>query len=111
MTEPDPLRPVLREWEAPEPSAAMDARMLAAFRGVRQPTVWQRLWNWRVSMPVPVLAALVILVAAFLIEFRSAPEPAPVAGSRGYTTRLDDTGFQPLPDGAASVVPVKGIQQ
>ncbi len=106
MNEQDPLRPVLREWEAPEPPATLDARVLAAYRATQRPSVWQRMWNWRVSLPVPVFAAVLLLIALFIFRFRSAPDPAPVAGVRGHITELDAAGFQPLPDGAARVVKV-----
>jgi anti-sigma-K factor RskA len=111
MMEHDPLRPLLREWEAPEPPATMDARVLAAFRAAQRPSVWTRLWNWRVSLPVPVFAAAVIVIAIFLFTLRPAPDPAPVAGVRGHITRLDAAGFQPLPNGAARVVKVGEVAQ
>ena len=109
--ERDPLRPLLQEWEAPDPSAAMDARVLAAYRAARRPSAWRRMWNRRVSLPVPVLAAAVILIAIVFLSLRPAPDPAPVAGVRGHITRLDAAGFQPLPNGAARVVKVGEVQQ
>lgn len=122
MTEFDPLRPVLREWEAPEPPLGMDARVRAAYRTARPASSWRRIWSVRVSVPAPVLAALLLVIAALLLQFRSAP-PAPrpalrldstlvaLPGGQGYVTRLDATGFQPLPDGAARVVRSEGIIQ
>lgn len=106
MSEIDPLRPVLREWEAPEPSAALDARVLGGFRAAVTPSPWVRFWTARVSMPVPVLAVAVLVLAIVLfIQVRPAP---PVASSPGLVTRLEATGFQPLPDGEARV---QDIQQ
>ena len=59
----DKLRSVLREWEAPQPSPAMDARVRAAWRGAHRPA-WKNIWTARVSIPVPAMAVL-LLAAAF----------------------------------------------
>jgi hypothetical protein len=105
MSEMDPLRAVLREWEAPEPPAALDARVRAGFRAAVMPSAWGRIWSARVSVPVPVLAAAVLVLAvAWLVEFRPA---APASHPPGVVTRLETTGFQPLPDGIARVEEIK----
>ena len=108
MNEKDPLRSLLREWEAPAPSASLDTRVRAAYRAWQRPTFWERLWSFRVSIPVPVLAAAVLLIAAGLwLERRSVPpqRPAPVAPAAiGYMTRLETAGFQPLPDGEIRII-------
>jgi len=106
MSEFDPLRTVLREWKAPEPSAALDERVRAGFRILRAPSPWARFWSARVSVPVPALAAVGLLAAvAWLVEFR----PTPPAATRqpAVVTRLEATGFQPLPDGVALVEDVR----
>ena len=114
MNEQDPLRSLLQEWEAPEPSAALDARVRAAYRAWPRPTFWERLWSFRVSIPVPVLAAAVLLIAAGLwLERRLLPpqHPAPVEpAAGGYMTRLETAGFQPLPDGEIRVIR-SGVKQ
>lgn len=105
MSEMDPLRTVLREWEAPEPSAALDARVRADYRATVAPSPWGRFWTARVSVPVPLLAASMLLLAvAWLIELRPA---RPAARPPGVVTRLQTTGFQPLPDGVARVEDIK----
>ena len=113
MNEKDPLRSLLQEWEAPQPSAALDARVRAAYRAGR-PTFWRRLWSFRVSIPAPVLAAAVLMIVAGLwIERRLVPPqpPAPAgAGAGTYLTRLEATGFQPLPDGEIRIVRSGGKQ-
>jgi hypothetical protein len=101
----------LQEWEAPEPPPALDARVLATYRSAQRPPLWQRLWGWRVSLPVPILAAALILIAVVLFRLRPVPDPAPVADVRGHITWLDAAGFQPLPNGAARVVKVGEVQQ
>jgi hypothetical protein len=109
MSEVDPLRPVLREWQTPEPSAELDQRVLAGFRAASAPNPWTRFWSARVSIPMPVLAAAILMLAvAWLIERRPA---APVTSPPSLVTRFDATGFQPLPEGAARVMPVEDVRQ
>jgi hypothetical protein len=104
MNEHDPLRPLLHEWQAPEPSPALDARVRAAYRAGQQAPWWLRIWSFRVSIPIPVLAAALLLIAASVwIERRSTPPVRPAAPS-GYITRLESAGFQPLPDGDVRVI-------
>ena len=106
MSENDPLRAVLREWRAPEPSGALDERVRSGFRAARGPSVWARFLTARVSLPVPVLAVAMVLIAmAWLVEFRPTP-PAP-RRQPGVVTRLEATGFQPVPDGVALVEDIK----
>jgi hypothetical protein len=97
----DSLRELLREWEAPEPSAALDTRVRAAYREKRRRGSW---WSWRVSIPVPVLAAALLMIAAgWWIERRATP-PVRSTAPAGYITRLDAAGFQPLPDGEIRII-------
>ena len=111
MMENDPLQTVLHEWKAPEPTAAFDAQVRSAYRAAFKRSLWQAFWAARISVPVPAVAALVVIVFALFLQFRSVPAPVSPAADRGYVTRLDATGFQPLPNGAARVVAVGGIQQ
>ena len=109
--EDDKLRGVLRAWEAPEPNPEMDARVRAAWRALHPPG-WKRIWTARVSVPVPVLAALLLLAAFLLVKFgatrRSTAETP--SGHGGYVTQLNATGFQPVPNGEARVITVKEAQ-
>ena len=114
MNEQDPLRSLLHEWEAPEAPAALEARVRAAYRAGRRPTIWERLWSIRVSIPAPVLAAAVLLiVAALWLERQSLLPQGPAANTPGggaYMTRLEAAGFQPLPDGEIRVIR-SGVKQ
>jgi hypothetical protein len=106
MSENDPLRAVLREWQTPEPSAGLDERLRAGFRAVQAPSPWSRFWQARITVPVPVLAAAMVLLAlVWVIGFRPSP-PAP-ARRPGLMTRLEATGFHAVPDGVALVEDVK----
>jgi hypothetical protein len=110
MKENDPLNSVLREWKAPEPSSALDARVRAAYRSTHHPSLWRRIWSAQVTIPVPVLAAALLLLLApvLWLQFRPrppAPQPATVTpAGAGYMTRLETAGFKPLPDGATRVI-------
>jgi hypothetical protein len=106
MSENDPLRAVLREWQTPELPAGLDERVRAGFHALQAPSLWQRFLSARITMPVPVLAAAVVLLAlVWAIGFRPSP-PAP-ARRPGLMTRLEATGFHAVPDGVALVEDVK----
>jgi hypothetical protein len=107
MSGNDPLRAVLREWQAPEPSAALDERVRAGFRAARAPSLWAQFLTARITVPVPVLAAAMVLLAlAWYIGFRPASPAAP-ARRPGVVTRLEATGFQPVPNGPALIEDVR----
>jgi hypothetical protein len=108
MTERDPLNTLLREWKAPEPTPGMDERVVDAYRAAFPPRTpaWRGFWKMRISIPVPILLAAMV-VFALLLWFRSTPAPN-VSGDAGeIVTRLNATGFQPLPNGEARIVPIK----
>jgi hypothetical protein len=120
--ETDPLGGILREWHAPDAPPSLDARVLAAYRERQRPSAWRSLWTARISVPVPLLAALLLIAAAVFLEFRAQPTPArPVMRMEsqlvslreggGCVTRLNATGFQPLPNGDVRVVNAKEIKQ
>ena len=117
MKEHDPLNSVLREWEAPEPSAAVDARVRAAYRAAHRPSLWRRIWSAQVTVPVPVLAAVFLLLLAPVLWLQlrsrpSAPQPAAVTpAGPGHTTGVETPGFRPLPDGATRVIRAGGWKQ
>jgi hypothetical protein len=115
MTGPDPLDALLREWKSPEPGAELDEQVVTAYRAavpsapLRAPA-WRRFWGARISVPAPLLlAAMAALVLFFWYRSTSVPSPPPHAA--GVVTRLNATGFEPLPNGEAHIVPVKEIHQ
>ena len=111
MMENDPLKNVLSEWKAPEPTAKLDARLRSAYRAEYRPSPWKLFWMTRISVPAPALAVLAILFFALILQFRSVPAPGAPRADRGYVTRMEATGFHPLPNGAARVVTVEGVRQ
>jgi hypothetical protein len=124
MKEPDSLDAVLRECKLPEPTAEMDQRVMAAYRSAIGPLQasrrtspqtslrgWRQFWTMRVSVPAPALvaAALAILVLFFWLRPPAAPARSPETS--GVVTRLNVSGFQPLPNGLARVVPVMQVKK
>jgi hypothetical protein len=83
------LSALLASWRAPRaPSRALDARLAFAFRQqahARLP-VWRRLLLTRIAVPVPVVAAAVLLLlcavsATLVLRLKAAPtQPASQAG-------------------------------
>jgi hypothetical protein len=110
MKEPEPLDTLLREWKAPEPAPELDRRVTSAFRSeARPPDRWRRFWRLRISVPVPVLLAAALAVFALFFWLRPAAAPAASPETSGVVTRLNASGFQPLPNGEARVVPVAEV--
>lgn len=114
MKEEDPLQSVLQEWHAPEPTPAVDQRILQSWRDAGRRPWWTGLWSTRVSIPVPVLAAALLLIAAlawFGFRSRLSPQPASVAPrGEGYTTQIEAAGFQPLPNGETRIIRSGGVK-
>ena len=115
MKEPESLDTLLREWKAPEPAAELDRRVLSAYRSAARPAWrglrWRSLWTLRISVPVPVLLAAAVVVFALFFWLRPTPAPAASPETSGVVTRLNASGFQPLPNGEARVMPVAEVQR
>lgn len=77
MDEKDDLGRALNTWKVPEPSAALDYRLLASYRGAMLAVPWwRRVLRARISVPVPVAAALAVCVlTAFTWVARSGSTP------------------------------------
>jgi hypothetical protein len=112
MTEPDPLDSLLHEWQAPEPSAGLDWEVLSAYRSAVPLTtpLFQRFWTGRISVPAPALLAAAIVILGLFIWLRPHAQPSSPDPS-GVTTQLNATGFQPLPNGDARVIPAMEVQK
>jgi hypothetical protein len=109
------LAALLRKWEEPQVPAGLDARVIEAYRSglVREP-LWKRLFTFRLSVPLPVaLAALVLLLLSATALVRQGLEPKDevpqVAGSGAETqtargleapvvTQTSLAGFEPVDD-------------
>jgi anti-sigma-K factor RskA len=116
MSEHDPLRALLREWQAPEPSPELDQRVVSAYReavgqGARpRPSIWASFWRSRISVPAPVLALGILVAVAALLWFRGPSTPKPLTVSPNVVAQLNATGFQPLPNGRARVLSVTELK-
>jgi hypothetical protein len=115
MREPDSLDALLREWKSPEPTAELDQRVTSAYRSAARraqfsPRVWRQFWTMRVSVPVPALAAAGLVIFTLFLWLRPAA-PAVSPGASRVVTRLNASGFQPLPNGRAQIIPAMEIQK
>jgi hypothetical protein len=116
MNEPDPLDAVLREWKSAEPDAGLDQRVMAAYRSASSserdpPGPWRRFWTMQVSVPAPALVAAALAIFVIFLWLRPSPVPEPPVQTPGAVTRLNVSGFQPLPNGEARVVPAREVQK
>jgi hypothetical protein len=116
MREPDSLDALLREWKSPEPTAELDQRVTSAYRSaVRSPRFSPRFWRqfltMRVSVPAPALVAATLAIITLFFWMRPSATPAASPETSGVVTRLNASGFQPLPDGQARVVPAMEVQK
>jgi hypothetical protein len=112
MKEHDSLDDLLRgEWKSPEPSAELDSRVTSAYRSaVRRPAAWKQFWKMRVSVPAPALLVAAVAIVALVAWLRPVSVPAP-AETSGVVTQLNASGFQPLPNGEARVIPAVEIKK
>jgi hypothetical protein len=116
MKERDPLDALLREWKLPEPNGELDRRVMEAYRstkysGQAYARLWRQFWAMRVSIPAPVLLAVVLVVVALILWLRTSVFSAPSYEPSAVVTRLNVTGFKPLPNGVARVVPAMDVQR
>ncbi|HEV2687037.1 MAG TPA: hypothetical protein VGV35_00745 [Bryobacteraceae bacterium] len=116
MTEPDSLDALLRQSTSPEPTAELDQRVMSAYRSAVHPPrfsprVWRQFWTMRVSLPAPALVAAALAIFALFFWFRPSAVPAASPQTPGVVTRLNVSGFQPLPNGEARVVPAMEVRK
>ena len=99
------LHSLLREWEAPAPPAALDPRVRSGFRELHPP-FWRRIWLTRISVPAPLVALAMLLIAAVL-WFAIRPARIPVVAPASRANQVESAGFVPLPRGDARIIEVK----
>lgn len=105
MTERDPLDDILREWHSAEHSPEFDQRVLTAYRKGSS-SLWERIWNTRISVPLPVLVFAAAILFALVLWFRPSSQPRATGGG---STQTQAAGFQPLPHGEARVISIKEL--
>jgi hypothetical protein len=111
MKESDSLDTLLREWKSPEPAPELDRRVTSAYRSALRRPAWMGFWKMRISVPAPVLLLAALAMFALFFWLRPAVAPATPSEAPGAVTRLNASGFQPLPNGEARVVPVSEVQR
>jgi hypothetical protein len=116
MTEPDSLDNLLREWKSPEPAAELDQRVTSAYRSAVRPPrfsprVWRQFWTMRVSVPAPALVAAAFALITLFLWLRPPAVPATSAKTSDAVTQLNASGYQPLPNGEARVIPAVEVQK
>jgi hypothetical protein len=61
-------------------------------------------------MPAPALVAAAVAILALFFWLRPAATPPAPPAPGGMVTRLNASGFQPLPDGEARVIPALEVK-
>jgi hypothetical protein len=115
-----PLSELLASWQAPQPSAALDLRVLEAYRnGPGRVPLLRRLLTMSIPVPLPLaVAALLLLLVTGLVALRRpgaptappqlAEEAAPTQTARRLgapvVTRTSLAGFRPVSEVNVTVV-------
>lgn len=122
--EDDDLTPILKAWRVEEAPAAVERRVLEAFRSARPatPPFWRRAFSTSVRVPVPLLAGLVLvcLTSLGLLLRGSPPKPsegepssagpgAPAIVAPASDRNAGLLGFEPIREPKLVVVD-KGMQ-
>jgi hypothetical protein len=111
MREPDSLDALLREWRSPEPAEELDQRVTSAYRSATSAGSWRRFWTMRISVPAPALAATALAIFILFLWFRPPASPSASPKTSDAVTQLNASGFQPLPNGKAQIIPAVEIQK
>lgn len=107
------LRAVLREWEAPEPPASLDARILESYRRkVNREPFWRRFFTSSVRVPLPVAVAVMALLVVALALVVSRPgternlptQYVQAPADQPIVARTSLAGFEPMEEVNVSVV-------
>jgi hypothetical protein len=94
------LQSLIRRWSAPAPSSDLDRRMMTRYRSVRGwHAKWRRFLRARLSVPIPLIAAVLLLAGCLLLPFFQKPNGPgermagfePVASPQLIVTRAEVT--------------------
>jgi len=112
--EADPrLRSLLREWQAPDVSRSLDARVLDSYRReVNRQPFWARFFTTSVRVPLPLAVAVMALLAIALALAVRTPDvgrtlPAQhveAPSDEPIVVRTNLAGFEALEEVSVSVV-------
>ncbi|HEY7544993.1 MAG TPA: hypothetical protein VID27_08930 [Blastocatellia bacterium] len=68
------MRALLESWKAADAPASLDHRMMAAYRREMSPPFWKRALASSIRVPLPVAAAVILLLLALgIVALRSSP--------------------------------------
>ena len=112
MREPDSLEALLREeWKSPEPSAALDQRVISAYRTAVRPSAWRLFWRLRISVPVPVLLAAGVAALGLFFWFRPAAAPGSLTGNNRRCDPIERNGISTVTQWRCAGRPGSGGQE
>ncbi len=107
MNERDSLKSLLHEWKAPELPDAPDTQVYAAYRS-RCPGLVRHLWWTRTIRALSLAVVLALpLVVSWRISTWVGPQQLAVPAhpaAVGFATRIEMSGYQPLPDGQIRLI-------
>jgi len=107
------VRSLLREWEAPEVPASLDARVLDSYRRkVNREPFWRRFFTASVRVPLPVAVAVMALLVIALALAMSRPgvertlpgQYVKAPADQPIVARTSLAGFEPVEEVNVSVV-------
>lgn len=113
MNERDSLKSLLHEWKAPESTDALDARVYAAYGSRRPGLVWHLWWTRTTkALSLAAVIALPLVVSLRVNTWVNPQQPAVPArpAAVGFVTRIEMSGYQPLPDGQIRLIRSRGDQ-
>jgi hypothetical protein len=94
------LRHWLQDWPAPQPSPGLRRRVAASYGRAIRNSWWRRLWGVRLSVPLPVvLACVVLLIVTAGLGWRGKQRASPGESGESVASGLGGLAdLRPLPE-------------